>query len=128
MPSALSQTLGGEPFVLDHLAKPAIRDGVLSPWREHLRELARLPNVACKVSGVVTEAKWVGWRAEDFRPYFDVAMEAFGVDRLMYGSDWPVATLAGTYSQVHGLVQSYIPPQHHADFFGNNAARFYGID
>ncbi|HEX3134461.1 MAG TPA: amidohydrolase family protein [Planctomycetota bacterium] len=116
-----------QPFVLDHLAKPAIRDGALSPWREQLRELARFPNVSCKVSGMVTEAKWVGWRMDDFRPYLDVAVEAFGIDRLMYGSDWPVALLAGTYAQVHGLVQAYIPPQHHAAFFGETAAKFYGI-
>lgn len=116
-----------QPFVLDHLAKPIIRDGVISPWREQIRELARCPNVCCKVSGMVTEAKWVGWRMDDFRPYLDVAVEAFGIDRLMYGSDWPVALLAGTYAQVHGLVQSYIPPQHHAAFFGGTAAGFYGI-
>jgi L-fuconolactonase len=117
-----------QPFVLDHLAKPIIRESVLSPWREQLRELARFPNVCCKVSGMVTEAKWVGWRTDDFRPYLDVAVDAFGIDRLMYGSDWPVALLAGTYAQVHGLVQSYIPPQHHAAFFGGTAAKFYGIN
>lgn len=117
-----------QPFVLDHLAKPVIRDGVISPWREQIRELARFPNVCCKVSGMVTEAKWVGWRMDDFRPYLDVVLEAFGIDRLMYGSDWPVALLAGTYAQVHGLVQSYIPPQHHAAFFGGTAAEFYGIN
>jgi L-fuconolactonase len=124
----LAEKFPDQPFVLDHLAKPHIRDGIISPWREQIRELARHPNVTCKVSGVVTEAKWVGWRAEDFRPYFDVAVEAFGIDRLMYGSDWPVATLAATYAQVHGLVQSYIPPQHHAAFFGGTAAKFYGIE
>ena len=117
-----------QPFVLDHIAKPAIGAGVISPWREQLRELARFPNVFCKVSGLVTEATWDGWRSDDFRPYLDVAFESFGIDRLMYGSDWPVALLAGTYTQVHGLVQSYVPPQHHAAFFGDNAARFYGID
>lgn len=117
-----------QPFVLDHLAKPVIRDGELSPWRELIRELAHFPNICCKVSGLVTEAKWVGWRADDFRPYLDVAVEAFGIDRLMYGSDWPVATLAATYAQVLGLVQSYIPPQHHEAFFGGTAARFYGVE
>ncbi len=116
-----------QPFVLDHLAKPDIRAGALTPWRDQIRELARLPNVCCKVSGMVTEAKWLGWRAEDFHPYLEVVVEAFGYDRLMFGSDWPVALLAGTYAQVHGLVQSYIPAQHHAAFFGGNAARFYGI-
>ena len=123
----LAKQFPDQPFVLDHLAKPAIRDGTISPWREQIRELAQLPNVYCKVSGMVNEAKWVGWRAEDFRPYLDVALDAFGIDRLMYGSDWPAALLAGTYAQVHGLVQSYIPPQHHAAFFGETAAKFYGI-
>jgi len=116
-----------QPFVLDHLAKPVIRDGLLSPWREQIRELARFPNVCCKVSGMVTEAKWVGWRSDDFRPYLDVVFEAFGIDRLMYGSDWPVALLAGTYAQVLGLVQAYVPASHHAAFFGATAAKFYGI-
>lgn len=124
----LAEMFPDQPFVLDHLAKPIIRDGVISPWREHIRELARFPNVCCKVSGMVTEAKWIGWRTDDFRPYLDIAFESFGVDRLMFGSDWPVALLAGTYAQVHGLVQSYVAPQHHAAFFGGNAARFYGID
>ncbi len=117
-----------QPFVLDHMAKPTIRDGALSPWREQIRELARFPNVSCKVSGMVTEAKWVGWRADDFRPYLDVVFESFGIDRLMYGSDWPVALLAGTYAQVFGIVQAYVPAARHAAFFGGNAAKFYGID
>ncbi len=117
-----------QPFVLDHLAKPVIRDGLLSPWREQIRELARFPNVCCKVSGMVTEAKWVGWRSDDFRPYLDVVFESFGVERLMYGSDWPVALLAGTYAQVFGLVQAYVPATHHAAFFGGTAAKFYGIN
>lgn len=125
---ALAERFPDQPFVLDHLAKPVIRDGAISSWREQIRELARHPNVFCKVSGMVTEAKWVGWRADDFRPYLDAAFEAFGIERLMYGSDWPVALLAGTYAQVHGLVQSYVPPQHHAAFFGGTAVRFYRLD
>jgi L-fuconolactonase len=116
-----------QPFVLDHIAKPAIAAGTLSPWREQLRELAKFPNVCCKVSGMVTEAKWVGWQQADFRPFLDVVSEAFGFERLMYGSDWPVALLAGSYAQVHGLAKSYVPVEHHAAFFGGNAARFYGL-
>jgi L-fuconolactonase len=116
-----------QPFVLDHIAKPAIAAGTLSPWREQLRELAKFPNVCCKVSGMVTEAKWVGWQQADFRPFLDVVSEAFGFERLMYGSDWPVALLAGSYAQVHGLAKSYVPVEHHATFFGGNAARFYGV-
>jgi L-fuconolactonase len=117
-------------FVLDHLAKPLIGDGVLSPWRDQLRELAALPNVMCKVSGMVTEARWNEWRAEDFRPYLDATFEAFGVERLMYGSDWPVALLAASYEQVFGLVRDYVVAlgaEAEGKVFGQNAARFYDL-
>jgi L-fuconolactonase len=118
-------------FVLDHLAKPAIREGTLSPWREQVRELAKLPNVSCKVSGMVTEARWDGWQAADFRPYLDVVFAAFGVDRLMYGSDWPVCLLSGSYEQVAGLVREYagqLALSDQAKFWGENAARFYRVN
>ncbi len=85
--------------ILDHLGKPAIRDGGLDPWRQHLRELGQMPHVTAKVSGLATEADWRRWRAADLRPYFDAAVEAFGFDRLMFGSDWPVSTLAVGYQQ-----------------------------
>lgn len=86
-------------FVLDHVAKPRIRDCVTSPWRELMRELAKRPHVFCKVSGMATEADWQGWSDDDLRPYVDVALEAFGPKRLMFGSDWPVLTLAGSYER-----------------------------
>lgn len=117
-------------FVLDHIAKPLIREAVLSPWREQIRELAKAPNVWCKVSGMVTEAKWDAWRAEDFRPYLDVVFAAFGVERLMFGTDWPVATLAGSYEQVHELAADYtrsLTAEARERFFGGNAAAFYGL-
>ncbi|MBI5799262.1 MAG: amidohydrolase family protein [Verrucomicrobia bacterium] len=117
-------------FVLDHIAKPFIRDGTLSPWREQIRELAKAPNVCCKISGMVTEAKWEGWRAEDFRPYLDVVFAAFGAERLMFGSDWPVCMLAGSYAQVHGLVEDYtraLTTEALAKFFGGNAETFYQL-
>ncbi len=117
-------------FVLDHIAKPPIAAGTLSPWREQLRELAKAPNVWCKVSGMVTEAKWDGWRAEDFRPYLDVVFAAFGAERLMFGTDWPVATLAGSYAQVHQLAADYVSSlssEARGKFFGGNAAAFYGL-
>jgi len=89
-----------QPFVLDHIAKPLIKDGVLSPWDADLRKLAALPNVCCKVSGLVTEADWAKWQPADFTPYLDVVWEAFGARRIMFGSDWPVCLLAGDYAKV----------------------------
>ncbi len=119
-----------QPFVLDHLAKPLIRDGVLSPWREHIRQLAESPNVLCKLSGMVTEARWRTWQQEDFRPYLDVALEAFGPGRLLYGSDWPVALLSAEYRQVYDLLQNYVAGLGNdaaARIFGLNAVGFYDL-
>ncbi len=118
-------------FVVDHIAKPLIREGRLEPWATDLRRLAALPNVMCKVSGLVTEASWQGWRAEDFAPYLDVVFEAFGPGRIMFGSDWPVCTLAAGYQQVVGLVAGYVaslPPAEQAGVWGSNAVRFYGLE
>jgi L-fuconolactonase len=117
-------------FVLDHIAKPLIRDGVLSPWQEQLRAIAALPNVMCKVSGLVTEARWQGWKPDDFRPYLDAVFEAFGPDRLMFGSDWPVALLAANYQQVFALARDYVARGGEvveAKVFGLNASRFYDL-
>ncbi len=103
---------------------------VFPTWREQIRELAKFPNVSCKVSGMVTEADWQQWRATNFRPYLDVVFAAFGAGRLMYGSDWPVCLLAGKYEQMFGLVADYVgqlPPGDQAAFFGGNAAAFYGL-
>ncbi len=85
-------------FILDHIGKPGIRDGLIEPWKTHIRELASLPNVMCKLSGVTTEADHANWTREQLRPYIDHAINCFGIDRLMYGGDWPVAELAGTYT------------------------------
>jgi len=117
-----------QPLVLDHLAKPAIRDGTLSPWREQIRELAQAPNVTCKVSGMLTEAKRESWKAADFQPYLDVVFEAFGADRLMYGSDWPVCLLAGSYAQAFALVADSLAPfspEARAAVLGGTAQAFY---
>jgi L-fuconolactonase len=127
---ALVQRFPEQPFVLDHIAKPPIAEGTLSPWREQIRELAKLPNVLCKVSGMVTEANLTAWKPADFRPFLEVVFEAFGVDRLMYGSDWPVCLLAGSYSQIYGLAADYVAALDAGakeKFFGGNAARFYRI-
>jgi len=117
-------------FVLDHLAKPFIRNSILSPWKNHIRELAAYENVYCKVSGLVTEAEWEGWKQTDFRPYLDAGFEAFGADRLIFGSDWPVCLLSATYQQVFGIVHDYLqqfPGDVRQKVMGENAARFYGI-
>jgi L-fuconolactonase len=117
-----------QPFVLDHIAKPPIKSGVTSPWSGHIRELAEARNVMCKVSGMITEADHGEWKAEDFAPFLHTVAEAFGEDRLMYGSDWPVCLLAGSYERVFGLVDGYFagwPASARAKVFGTNAARFY---
>jgi len=87
-------------FVLDHLGKPAIASGSTEPWERDLRRLAALPNTAGKLSGLVTEADWTRWQVADLRPYTEVALDAFGPDRVMFGSDWPVCTLAASYAEV----------------------------
>ena len=116
-------------FVLDHIAKPAIKEKKLTPWERNLRTLAQNANVYCKVSGLVTEADWKQWRCDDFKPYLDVVFEAFGVDRLMFGSDWPVCLLSAGYGEVVSLVADYIGNLPRLDIekvFGMNAAHFYG--
>jgi L-fucono-1,5-lactonase len=128
---ALADRLPAQRFVLDHLAKPRVRDGVLEPWATQLRELARRTNVWCKVSGLITEADWSAWRPVDLRPYLDVAFEAFGVERLMFGSDWPVCLVAGDYPRVFGVVADYanaLSTNERQALFGGNAARFYGLE
>ena len=119
-----------QPFVLDHIAKPIIKDGVISPWDKQIRELAKFENLTCKVSGMVTEANWTGWQPTDFRPYLDVVFEAYGEDRVMYGSDWPVCKLAGSYRQVYGLAEEYVSSfsaEAREKFFGGVASAFYGL-
>ncbi len=126
----LVQAFPEQRFVLDHIAKPLIAEGKMEPWATEIRELARAGNVTCKLSGMVTEAKWTGWKAEDFRPYLDVVFEAFGTERLMIGSDWPVCTLAGDYVSVVGIVKDYVaqlPVEQRDGVLGGNCARTYGI-
>jgi len=117
-------------FVLDHIAKPFIKDGTVSPWDKQIREVSRHPGVFCKVSGMVTEAKHGAWKKEEFTPYLDVVFEAFGPDRLMYGSDWPVCLLSASYPDVYGIVEQYVQ-KNAAKFenaiFGGNATRAYRI-
>jgi L-fuconolactonase len=117
-----------QPFVLDHIAKPSIKDSTLSPWKEQLRELARAPHVMCKVSGLVTEANHQAWKPDDLRPFLDVVFETFGPDRLMWGSDWPVCLLAAPYDRVHQIIHDYsapLTPSQREALFGGNCTRFY---
>jgi L-fuconolactonase len=117
-------------FVLDHLAKPFIADRIIAPWREDLKALAYFPNVCCKLSGMVTEAKWGAWTDADFAPYLDAALEAFGAERLMIGSDWPVCLLSGDYGATMGIVMEYLRKLSEAEqaaILGGNCARFYRL-
>ncbi|MFT7676320.1 MAG: L-fuconolactonase [Planctomycetota bacterium] len=118
-------------FVLDHLAKPFIKSGEIEPWREHLAELARRPQVSIKLSGLVTEADWASWTTADLVPYLDAALEAFGPERVMFGSDWPVCTLAASYSDVCKALRAWADAQGsslQSGLWGENAARIYGIE
>lgn len=120
----------GQQFVLDHIAKPAIGSGDMDLWIRGINKLAGFPNVACKVSGMVTEAPWGEWRPADFHPYLDAVSEAFGHGRLMTGSDWPVCTLSGEYGPVMEVVSHYIsrmPPEMQAGVLGGNCARIYRL-
>ena len=133
LPSAIAlvQRFPKQVFVLDHIAKPAIRDGTLIPWRDRIFELAQAPNVSCKVSGMVTEADWSQWRKADFRPFLDVIFEAFGTARTLFGSDWPVCLLAAEYADVFRIVDEYARSFTQADreqLFGRAAARIYGVE
>jgi L-fuconolactonase len=117
-------------FVLDHIAKPPIKDHVLEPWAGGIRRLAEFPNVYCKVSGMVSEADWTGWKPADFRPYLDIVFECFGTKRLMAGSDWPVCTLAASYSAVMQIVGEYIARlsrDEQAAIWGGNPKSFYRL-
>lgn len=119
-----------QPFVLDHLAKPEIKEGKIEVWKKDIETLASFDNVFCKVSGMVTEANWKTWVKEDFKPYLDVVVESFGSTRLMYGSDWPVCLVAGSYEQIFDLVKDYFStfsPAEQDLIFGKNASRFYNL-
>ncbi|HVK24555.1 MAG TPA: amidohydrolase family protein [Actinokineospora sp.] len=120
----------GLTFVLDHLGKPPIADGDTEPWASAVSELASLPNTVCKLSGMVTEADWGKWTVDDLRPYFDVVLDAFGPDRLMFGSDWPVSTLAASYAEVvaaAGELTANLSQSEQAAIFAGTATRVYQL-
>jgi L-fuconolactonase len=117
-------------FVLDHLAKPPIKAQQFQPWESGIRALAKFQNVFCKLSGLVTEADWKVWKPEHVTPFLDVAFDAFGPERLMIGSDWPVCTVAASYSQTMGLVENYLsrfPTSVREAVLGQNAERFWNL-
>jgi L-fuconolactonase len=117
-------------FILDHLAKPPIKNGEISSWAKGIRALAASPNVFCKLSGLVTEADWQHWTPEHITPYLDVAFESFGAERLMIGSDWPVCLVAATYTRAVKIVTDYVSrlsPESQAAVLGGNAARFWRL-
>ncbi len=117
-------------FVIDHISKPLIGKGILEPWESEMRLLAQFPNVWCKLSGMVTEAVWDDWNEKTFEPYLDVVFDAFGPDRLMIGSDWPVCLLGGTYSEVISIVKNYIAKcdtETQNKILGENCCQFYKL-
>ncbi|HWL86745.1 MAG TPA: amidohydrolase family protein [Polyangiaceae bacterium] len=130
---AAEQTVAALPharFILDHGAKPPIASGQLEPWAGDLRRLAAHPNVTCKLSGLVTEARWTTWTVEDLRPYVDVLLDAFGPSRLMFGSDWPVSLLAAEYGEVVGAARqliSALSAMEQDAIFSGTARKTYGL-
>jgi L-fuconolactonase len=117
-------------FVLDHLGKPAIASGSTQPWDRDLRRLAALPNTACKLSGLVTEADWTRWQVADLRPYAETALDAFGPDRVMFGSDWPVCTLAASYGEVLQAARDltdHLSDAEREAIFAGTATRLYRL-
>ena len=117
-------------FVLDHIAKPYIKDKILTDWDVNINTLGKFDNVFCKISGMVTETNWNTWRPEEFDPYLDVVVNAFGTDRIMFGSDWPVCKVAATYEEVYGIVKNYFSGYSESEkgrIFGENAIKFYNL-
>lgn len=118
-------------FVLDHLAKPPIKSGDIDFWAQGIRRLAEFPNLFCKLSGLVTEADWQQWEPEQIVPFLDVAFEAFGPDRLMVGSDWPVCLVASSYARWAEVVKTYLlgrKPEYRDSVLGGNAQRFWRLN
>lgn len=126
----LLKSAQNQPFVIDHLAKPYIKRGLIRQWEKDLRQIARHKQVYAKLSGLVTEANWSGWKPADILPYLEVALEAFGPDRLMYGSDWPVCLVAAAYRQQKQVVDQFIRPLSETErrkIMGLNAVHFYNL-
>lgn len=119
-----------QPFVIDHIAKPRINGKIDDLWVRHIEQLGQFDNVYCKISGMVTEAEWGQWHKGDFIPYMDVVLGSFGSERLMFGSDWPVCLLSGTYDEVVDIVENYTDnfnKEVRAKIMGQNAVQFYKL-
>jgi L-fuconolactonase len=132
LPAAIQlvDRLPNQMFVVDHIAKPDIRNQVMEPWRGLMTELARRSNVYCKLSSVITQADWQAWTDADVLPFLDAACEAFGPDRIMVGSDWPVSTCAAGYVETMGLFERWskrLSTSEQDASMGGNCARFYGV-
>lgn len=128
--ATLARELPDLPMVIDHLAKPRIKDHATDDWLPHLRTAARFPKVFCKLSGMVTEADWRNWKPGDLEPYVLMALELFGPERCMFGSDWPVCELAGSYEQVFAVLEDaigYLSDSERAAVLGGTARRFYRL-
>lgn len=127
---SFAQQVPGQQLVIDHFAKPAVSKKDFAAWEKGIRDLAALPNVYCKLSGLLTEANWKQWSAADFYPCLDVVMDAFGTQRLLFGSDWPVMLLSGIYVQWKSLLEKYmeqLKEETRVDIMGGNAIRFYQL-
>ncbi len=127
----LAEKFPEQSFVLDHIAKPFVHKKEISPWKDDLMELAKQPNVFCKLSGIVTEAKWNDWKEDDFKQYLDIVTESFGTNRIMIGSDWPVCTLSGNYSSTMSIVINYanqFSKEISDGILGGNCINFYKLD
>lgn len=118
------------PFVVDHIAKPVIKESSFENWAVSMKKLADFPNVHVKLSGMVTEANWDHWQTKDFTPYLETCLEHFGTDRLMIGSDWPVCLLAAEYEEAIGIVKDFLDGMSQTEYdnvMGKTAANFYQI-
>ncbi len=126
----LTEQFPNQPFVIDHIAKPYIKDGLIDEWKKGMEAIAKRPNVCCKVSGMVTEADMRNWKETDFMPYLDAVVETFGINRLMYGSDWPVCLAAGSYKAVLDIARKYFAAFSVTEqqlVFSKNASAFYHL-
>jgi L-fuconolactonase len=133
LPAAIElvKAFPNQQFVLDHMAKPPIKTGKIHNWKKDIQALARNENVYCKISGMITEADHQNWFYKQLEPYMDVVFEAFGTSRIMFGSDWPVCNVAGSYAEVLEIVKTYISrfsDEEQKNVLGNNAIRFYNLD